>query len=164
MSFIKYARRGCLLVAMLPLPCSPRPAHAQSVARPMDRLELLGKDVRLLAPRAHAGLIRGQVIATDSLQLIVAGEDSDTLRVPVETIQRLRVRAGVGSQLFDGLLGGIAGGLAGGALMVLYANGNRDYDGGDTVAFVIGAAPGFAVGGLTGLILGHGRFLDARIR
>ncbi len=165
MSSITCARSACILVAsMLLVAGAPRAARAQAPVRSVGRLELLGKDVHVLAPRAHAGLIRGQVIATDSLQLIVAGEDADTVQVPFETIERLRLRAGVGSHLVDGLLGGIAGGVAGGVLMVLYVHGDQNSDIGDDVAFAVGAAPGFLIGGVAGLVLGHQRFVDARIR
>ena len=131
---------------------------------PVQPIELLGKDVRVVAERSDTGEIRGKVIAADGQLLTIQPAGADTLRIPLETIQRLRVRAGAKTQITDGAIGALLGALGGAVVERYYV---QHYGGGedaDAYAIVVGMPVGALIGGVAGLAIGYGHFEDVPLR
>ncbi len=127
---------------------------------------LLGREVRVLAPRVAGREVVGRVVATDPSGLaVVTGKLADTVAVPVETIERLRLRAGSHGGVRGGVLGGVAGALVGVTVYRLWASeaySNHEYLG--LGSLVIGAPAGALVGGVAGALLGAHAWRDVRLR
>ncbi len=157
-----HGARSCLLALALVTCCRAGLAAQDSLALPA----LLGKEVRAVAPRVAQREVFGHVIASDAGRLlVVTGDAHDTLALPVESIERLRVRAGGSGAGTGGLVGALVGGLVGAGLYRLWvyeSYSNQEYAG--LGALVVGAPVGALVGGVTGALLGAHGWRDVRLR
>ncbi len=154
-------RVGALIVAAW-LFCGPRPAWAQRF--PVQPIELLGRDVRVMAERTDTGEIRGKVIAAEGRLLTIQPDGADTLQIPMETIQRLRVRARSGTQVADGLLGMFLGAVGGFTIENYYMRHHGTREDPNAYAIVVGLPVGALIGGVVGLAIGYDHFEDVPLR
>jgi hypothetical protein len=125
---------------------------------------LVRRQVRAIAPPVSSRELVGTVIQADGTRLIMVGRlFGDTLQVPLQSIERLRIRAGGGGAVETGLLGAIVGGVLGGAVLYVWANASHQ-EAETSEVLAIGIPYGAFIGGITGAVIGARRWRNVHIQ